>query len=228
MKILKVKKITGQIVVETGLHIGGSVESMEIGGIDNPIIRNSANEQPYIPGSSLKGKMRSLMEWDTGQLYIGTGKGQIHNCKSSEQALKCPICRVFGVSASKDLLIGPTRLIVRDCDLSNESLDFFRTGQQITEIKSENSINRITAEANPRPLERVVPGVSFDMDIQFKVIDLDDGGKTDEENFENVVLRALALVQQDCLGGAGSRGCGKVRFEGLRDENGNPIELPKL
>jgi CRISPR-associated protein Csm3 len=223
-KIKTIKKIVGQIVVETGLHIGGSVESMEIGGIDNPVIRNGSDNKPYIPGSSIKGKMRSLTEWDTGNLYIGSGKGKIHGCSDTESVLNCPVCRVFGVSASKDLESGPTRLLVRDAFISKDS----PTDIELTEVKMENSINRITAEANPRPLERVIPGLSFDLDISYRVIDMGDEGKKDEENFDKVVLKALALIEQDCLGGAGSRGCGKVRFDNLKDENGEAIKLPNV
>jgi CRISPR-associated protein Csm3 len=201
MKLIKIKKITGKIVVETGLHIGGSVESMEIGGVDNPILRNKADGSPYIPGSSLKGKMRSLMDWQLGTM---NAKGDTCQCASSQ----CKVCRVFGVSSNKNNQLGPTRLIVRDSFLSDDTKRDFEAGAEISEIKHENSINRITAEANPRPLERVVPGVSFDLDIVYRVFDTDG----DEEYF-NVVKEALALVEQDCLGGAGSRGCGKVKIE---------------
>ncbi|MGE4286795.1 MAG: type III-A CRISPR-associated RAMP protein Csm3 [Phycisphaerae bacterium] len=222
MKLINTKRITGKIVVETGLHIGGSVESMEIGGVDNPIIKNKSNGEPYIPGSSLKGKMRSLTDWQEGTMQAN---GETCNCGKAD----CPVCSVFGVSANKNnTLMGPTRLIVRDCFISKETKDKFKAGWDITEIKHENSINRITAAANPRPLERVVPGVSFDIDICFRVFDMEDGGKRDEDNFDNVVLRALAMVQQDCLGGAGSRGCGKVRFEGLKNESGESITLPTI
>ena len=81
--------------------------------------------------------------------------------------------------------------------------------------------------ANPRPMERVVPGVTFDLEIVYRVLDTGDDGKTDEKYFDEVVLTALALVQADCLGSAGSRGCGKVRFH-LKDESGQDIVLPSL
>lgn len=221
MKIKTIKKITGKVRVQTGMHIGGSTETMEIGGVDNPILRNPANNEPYIPGSSLKGKMRSLMEWHLGTLHP---RGDVYTSKDPS----CPITRVFGHNAEKDNPVGPTRLIVRDCFLSNESRDAFKNGQDITEVKHENSINRITAMANPRPMERVVPGVSFDLDLAYRVIDTDDEGSTDEVNFKNVVLKALALVQRDYLGGCGSRGCGKVEFTDLKDETGKTLELPNL
>ncbi|HPY76205.1 MAG TPA: type III-A CRISPR-associated RAMP protein Csm3 [Anaerohalosphaeraceae bacterium] len=219
-KIVSIKKITGKVCVQTGLHIGGSAETMEIGGVDNPILRNPANNEPYIPGSSLKGKMRSLMEWHLGKL---NPKGDVYMDKNPN----CPITRVFGHNADKENPVGPTRLIVRDCFLSRESRQLFKEGQDITEVKHENSVNRITAMANPRPLERVVPGVTFDLDIVYRVIDTGDGGQTDQQNFHDVVLKALALVERDYLGGAGSRGCGKVKFS-VKDETGKDLQLPAV
>jgi len=219
-KLLRLRRITGQLEVVTGLRVGASQDTMEISGLDNPIIRNPANGDPYIPGSSLKGKMRSLMEWYLGKLRPD-GKPY------SGEDLNCPITRVFGGPASQHFQIGPTRLVVRDASLSKESREAFEQGRPITEVKHENSINRLTAMANPRPMERVLPGVRFDLEIVYRVLDTDDGGKVDEQFFNEVVLTALALVQADCLGSAGSRGCGKVRFH-LQDESGQPITLPAL
>lgn len=222
MRFIKMKKITGIIELVTGLHIGGSSDTMEIGGIDNPIIRNSHDEQPYIPGSSLKGKMRSLIEWQLSKMTFQKN-GDTGPCQCSD----CEVCKVFGVSSDKNAKIGPTRLLVSDSFLTK---DMKQRGEDydLTEIKYENSIDRITAKAVPRPLERVIPGVTFSLDISYRVFDMEDSGKIDEDNFDAVVLKALALVEQDCLGGAGSRGCGKIRFLNLRDETGKEIRLPKL
>ena len=209
----------------TGLHIGGSQEAMEIGGNDNPVIRNPANNEPYIPGSSLKGKMRSLMEWHMGCL---DARGDVHSCETEAEAVKCPICRTFGTSAKREKKTGITRLIVRDCPLSEESRQALKAGKPITEDKSENTINRITAMANPRPMERVVPGVTFDLDIVFRILDMDDDGVMDEKLFTEVVLNALALVQQDFLGGGGTRGNGRIDFIELKDETGAEITLPNV
>jgi len=221
MKITSIKQIRGKVFVHTGLHIGGSTETMEIGGVDNPVLRNPANNEPYIPGSSLKGKMRSLMEWHLGKLH---SEGKVYTSTDPH----CPISRVFGHNADDKSKVGPTRLIVRDCFLSPESREAFKNGQDITEVKHENTINRITSMANPRPMERVVPGVSFDLDMAYRVIDTEDGGTADEKNFTDVVLKALALVQKDYLGGCGSRGCGKVEFKELKDETGKSLELPEV
>jgi CRISPR-associated protein Csm3 len=121
-----------------------------------------------------------------------------------------------------------TRLVVRDCPLSAESRKALTEGKTLTEEKHENTINRITAMANPRPIERVVPGVTFDLELMFRVLDTDDDGAMDEKFFSDVVIFGLALVQQDCLGGGGSRGNGRVEFIDLKDETGNAITLPDV
>ncbi len=221
MKQIETKKISGKIVVKTGLHIGAGNEKVEIGGMDNPIIRNPLTHEPYIPGSSLKGKMRSIMEWKTGKLE-STG-GKVCSCGKAD----CEICRVFGSANNSDSANdrGPTRLIVRDAVLTDEWKEKFRNGFPLVEEKNENSLNRITAEANPRPIERVVPGVEFDFEISYRVIDTGDGGKMDKDYFESVVLESLKILQSDYLGGGGSRGNGQIEFADLKDEKGNSITL---
>lgn len=226
MKQIGLKKITGKIVVKTGLHIGAGNDKVEIGGMDNPIIRNPLTQEPYIPGSSLKGKMRSLMEWKLDKLKGTNGMP----CSCGEK--NCEVCRVFGKanSASDDSSSkerGPTRLIVRDAVLSEEWSKKFKDGDSIIEEKSENNLNRITAAAVPRQLERVVPGVEFDLDISYRVIDTNDGGEKDEEYFKKVVLQSLALLENDYLGGGGTRGNGQIEFKDLKlkDENGKDGEI---
>ena len=141
---------------------------------------------------------------------------------------ECPICRVFGASNSKnneDSSRGPTRIIVRYAVLTPEWSKKMKEGERFVEEKSENSINRITAVANPRPIERVIPGVSFDFEIAYRVIDTNDGGTIDEKNFTEVVLKGLKALQNDYLGGGGTRGNGQIEFKNLKDENGNEIKL---
>lgn len=222
MKQIKTKKLSGKIVVKTGLHIGAGNDKVEIGGMDNPIIRNPFTHEPYIPGSSIKGKMRSLMEWKFDKLKDSGGK--VCSCGKPE----CEICRVFGSAnmksdETKDR--GPTRLIVRDAVLAEEWKEKFRNGSSIVEEKNENSLNRITAEATPRPIERIVPGVEFDFEILYRIIDTGDGDELDEKYFKEVVLEALKLLQNDYLGGGGSRGNGQIEFKDLVDENNNSVEL---
>jgi CRISPR-associated protein Csm3 len=222
MKQIASKKISGSLVVKTGLHIGAGNDRVEIGGMDNPIIRNPLTREPYIPGSSIKGKIRSLLEWKLDKVKQSGGKPC--SCGRAD----CPVCRVFGSannSKGSDVEKGPTRLIIRDASLSKIDREKFNEGKPIVEEKHENSLNRITAEANPRPIERVIPGVSFDFELVYRVIDTSDNGATDESNFEKVVKEGLRLLQNDYLGGGGTRGNGSVEFTGLHDENGKEITL---
>jgi len=218
------KKITGKIVVKTGLHIGGGNDKVEIGGMDNPVIRNPLTKEPYIPGSSIKGKMRALLEWKEGKVKDFDGDP----CKCGV----CPICRVFGSGKSgkrddqeKAKRRGPSRLIVRDAELTDDYKKEFPDGKPILEDKTENQINRITAKANPRHMERVVPGVEFRFEMVYRVIDIDDGGTKDEELFNTIVLEGLRLLQNDYLGGGGSRGNGRIEFKDLEDETGTRLQL---
>lgn len=204
MKLKAVKKIGGKIKVMTGLHIGASNENIEIGGLDNPIIKDPlpGSNAPYIPGSSLKGKLRSLIEVKEGR-FSKKIKGNPCDCGEKD----CPVCPVFGTSAAnRPSDLGPTRVAVRDAYLSDEWSDRFKSGDLPMEIKYENSINRITGVANPRPLERVPSEVEFSFEITFKVFE------DDPEDYFNSLLQAMHLLELDALGGAGSRGCGQVKF----------------
>lgn len=235
MKLIKTKKIKGKIKVLTGLHIGGGNEAVEIGGMDNPIIRNPLTGEPYIPGSTIKGKMRSLMEWKNNKLFSDISKSG-DPCKCGD--VNCPICRVFGAGIDKNnlnkaLKRGPTRIVVNDAFLTQEWRDNYINGDQLVEEKHENSINRITAEANPRSLERVVPGVEFEFSLSFKVLEMDNSDnsveKKDEDLFKEVVLSALKMIEEyDYLGGGGSRGSGKIKFIDLTDETGKNVDLSEI
>src|SRR4030042_2468345 len=143
MKLIEYRTIDGTIYLESGLHIGGTNERIEIGGVDNPVIRNPINDQPYIPGSSLKGKIRSLLEWygQNGEPKIDP-RGKVHACND----LECHICRIFG-STEESNDRGPSRAIFRDAFLDSESLSELakklneRKGLLYAEVKSENVIN---------------------------------------------------------------------------------------
>jgi CRISPR-associated protein Csm3 len=229
MKQKAIKMITGTIVVKTGLHIGAGNDKVEIGGMDNPVIRNPLTMEPYIPGSSIKGKMRALLEWKEDKVKASNGEP----CKCGEPG--CKICRVFGSGNSGDEVKskqrGPSRLIIRDAELTSYYSNMFKAfrkgevnAKPILENKTENGINRVTARANPRNIERVVPGVEFDFELVYRIIDCDDGGAKDEEYFTSVVLEGLKLLQNDYLGGGGSRGNGRIKFD-LQDETGAAINL---
>lgn len=224
IQLLRYKKIKGQIKLVTGLHIGGSKDEIRIGETDNPVIKNPLDNFPYIPGSSLKGKIRTLLEWHTGKV---TDNGDVHGCKNSA----CPICRLFGTS-EKETAAGPGRALFRDCILNDDSREELKKlkeekGLMYVEEKTENVIDRKrggTKQGGLRQMERVPSGMLFNFEMDYRVFDMGDGGKTDETNF-NYILKGLQLLQDDALGGSGSRGYGQVKFENLEDENGKPIDL---
>lgn len=222
--------IRGKIRALTGLHIGGSQGSMEIGGVDKNVVKD-AEGKPYIPGSSLKGKMRSLLEREKGyltrnKLYVlkrgsgggETGKIRIHLCDDEN----CSVCLIFGRNnvSGKQMDDGtginitsttPTRLLVRDAYLLPESLEVYKGKMDLewTEVKFENSIDRITSAANPRQLERVPRGAEFGLEMVYTVLVEDDKDRFRE------VLAAMQLLEDDYLGGSGSRGYGKIEFTDL-------------
>lgn len=191
-------KITGKILVETGMHIGGSTAFAAIGAVDSPVIKDARNNLPIIPGSSLKGKMRSLL---AKELNDKVAKTADDDCEL--------ITRLFG--SAKKGEVKPSRLIFSDMSLANEA-ELRKAGlQSMTEVKFENTINRATAVANPRQIERVIRGSEFDLSIIY------NAEKADEtiEDFKTF-SEGLKLLENDYLGGNGSRGYGKVKFKDLK------------
>ena len=260
-------RISNTLVVETGLHIGGGGESLDIGGLDKSVIRDPVTQQPYLPGSSLKGKLRSILErllnkplnrpggsgtyrYESDDL--ADGYTEISDSRENRQfvrfdgAATCTVSRIFGSTGGskcwlptevareaellerdspKTMIDGaeharvkgrnaPARLIVRDCHLLIESakqLEKIDTGLYMTEWKFENGLDRITAAANPRQLERVPAGAKFHFEMVYTVEDSSQAA----EDLQNLAI-ALAILEDDALGGHGSRGYGKVRFENFR------------
>lgn len=208
--------VRGRIKAITGLHIGGSPVALAIGAVDNPVIRDTLTGRPYIPGSSVRGKMRSLWEKMTGvpqNWPIGKGVS-IHLCEKQEDYKKCPVCQIYGVPGQLEASF-PTRLVVRDAFLSEESEEELhlraKTDLPYTEVKWEAAIDRVTSAAVPRQMERVPAGAVFEgFEAVFSVYE-----EGDLERFVNV-FEAMQLLEDDYLGGQGSRGSGKVRFEGIR------------
>ena len=218
MKLENIYKIEGKITIITGLHIGAGSDTMEIGGMDQPIIKHPITEAPYVPGSSIKGKMRSLLETryfidrDATRKFLTTGKPC--NCGEAD----CPACTIFGNTA-KDPNTGPTRIVVRDANLTTEFQDKFNSGNLPMEVKHENTIDRVKGTAmHPRPLERVPAGVQFDFNISLKQYE------DDTADLKDYVLKGLKMIELDALGGNSSRGCGQVRFDDLKVD-GETIEL---
>ncbi len=206
--------IETKIKALTGLHIGGSNTDLEIGGLDKAVIRNPLTKRPYIPGSSLRGKMRSQMEKLLGlPQNQPIGQVRIHTCQTKSEFDNnggCLVCTVFGVPAEKDY-DNHTRLVVRDAELTDtsaQSLQDARTDLLYGELKTEVAIDRVTSAATPRTIERVPAGAVFGpAELVFGVYDAADFARV------KVMLDALQLVEDDYLGGSGSRGSGKVKFE---------------
>ena len=206
-QLMKKLVLRGRITALSGLHIGGSNTGMEIGGINASVIRNPVDNKPYIPGSSLKGKMRSL-------LHIAEGEQGV---KMSETVTKGPCmdpgsitAQLFGNALDKKAEDPshqkPSHIIVRDCYLQNDDAFFKNTDLDYTQLKTEVVIDRITSAAMPRTMERVPAGASFGLEIIVNVFN--------EEPSQDFLLqhlfRAMRLLQDDYLGGHGSRGSGQV------------------
>lgn len=206
----KTLKLVGQIEVLTPLLIGGSEESLSVGGAaDKTFVQDPVDGYPYIPGSSLKGKLRSCLEEDTPGKIIGN---EPHKCQDSG----CLICTVFGPHKLASHNFGPTRLLVRDAFFSDQSKEVLKKAQQegkpYFELKTENWTDRRTHVAgSPRTFERVPRGALFDFEFVLRLITI-DGRADDPEALKGFVERGLRLVEASYLGSSGSRGYGKVKF----------------
>jgi len=234
--------IKGNIIAKTGLYIGGMSTGLDIGGIDNLVVRDPITKRPYIPGSSIKGKLRSILEkaegkvTDDERIWVkkpddkGLGGISIHMCNDRG----CPICNIFGrnegekerVKGSNKLMIEsknvtPTRLIVRDVELkgainleTNEEVSLEKLREigdlPYTEAKTEVVIDRVTSAANPRQMERVPAGARFEFEMIYNIFD-----EEDKTNLKKV-FESMSLLEQDYLGGQGSRGYGKVEFDDIK------------
>lgn len=232
MKLIKYYKVDSILTVLSGLRIGGSAEKIEIGGIDNTIIKDPIRGYPYLPGSSLKGKLRSLLEYDTGRVSRNGNPWGLRDAGQMNQAggvNSDPVLRIFGNSGADESKMGPTRFIARDIQLTDEF--FTKLPSDLIEIKTENVINRLSGTAEkPRSAERILAGVEFNVTILFRIFDFaDNGGVTDEELFWKYIPRALELLEMDCLGGYGSRGYGQVAFRSIQiyDSSTRKIVFPE-
>jgi CRISPR-associated protein Csm3 len=216
--------------VLTGLRIGAGDSEMHIGGVDNTVIKHPLSGSPYIPGSSLKGKMRSLLEWRSGAVKEAPlGAKDLAKAPETQQAEIKRILQLFGIGGGdvKDDAklvseLGPSRLSFWDCPLDEAWEKEVRNNNQLlTEVKSENVINRISGVAeHPRNTERVPAGAEFVFKLSVKQL-ADDKKSKEENEAENkvlleTVLQGLKLIEHDSLGGSGSRGYGKVKFAGLK------------
>lgn len=220
MQLSRLSKITGTIELVSGLHIGSGNNEMHIGGTDNPVIKNPVTQEPYIPGSSLKGKMRSLMEWRAGVVSTANGKpvgfSHISGLPADRRESGKTILKLFGgapdAQPDEALVreIGPTRLAFWDANLDQSWVKAMDAKNLLyTETKMENSIDRIRGVAeNPRNTERVPAGARFSFNLTIRV--------HDDEDFLGEILVGLKLVELTGLGGSGSRGYGKLCFTELK------------
>jgi CRISPR-associated protein Csm3 len=224
---MKIIKLNGTVELLSGLHIGGGDDTMKIGGIDNQVVKNANTGHPYIPGSSIKGKMRSLLEWDCGVVHLRRlnpekengqplnsshiwekEKGQFVKDRYVDQKFQdketfnkvSNLLKLFG---DKEGEFGITRISIGDCQLESNS-----EKMMLSEAKYENVINRQKGTAeHPRQTERVPAGVTFAYDVRVKILPDDD-----ENALKEMVRRGLELIESDYLGGSGSRGYGRVTF----------------
>ncbi len=188
-------QITGKIEVMTGMHIGTSDGFAAIGAVDSPVIRDAQTKTPILPGSTLKGKLRTLLAKQYNKEVFTSHKDDA----------EC-IINLFGSAAKPGERAKNSRLIFSDMFMANYK-ELLNRG---TEVKFENTINRLTAIAMPRQIERVIRGAQFDLDIVYDV-------EPDADVIEDfkLLVEGFKLLQYDYLGGHGTRGYGKVRLENL-------------
>jgi CRISPR-associated protein Csm3 len=216
--------VEGELVAITGLHVGSAAAGMQIGSVDSPVVRDPISNKPYIPGSSLKGKLRSLLEAAEGLTPNRSGGANVerHECDDRTDALECPVCRLFGSTGRNSGKNHPARLAVADLLLTDDSFEKLKlvdTGLMYTEWKFENTLDRITSAAMPRQIERVPADSVFGLRLIY-----DDRADVDKigEDMRNLA-RALCLLEDDALGGHGSRGYGRVAFKQVSHSR-RPVE----
>ncbi len=234
MKLVKILEITAELELKTGLRIGGGDADMQIGGVDSPVVKHPITLLPYIPGSSIKGKIRSLLEWRSGAVGKRDHRGNAMTGPLSSKSLEKgdkneeyikQILWLFGVSADKyepstgtnyDQSVRLSRLSFSDSLMTKKwQKEVEENRWATTEIKSENAINRMTSVANsPRQIERIPADTKFDFKVTMRLFDGDN-----EQSFIDMLLSGLALLELDSLGGYGSRGYGKVIFNDLKIDN---------
>ncbi len=202
-KISKIYMLKGNITVKTGLHIGAGNEAVEIGGSDAPVVKDSISGAPYIPGSSLKGRMRWLLEKTRGEVRIMGDKG-MPSCEENQLTAK-----VFGSSDAQKTK-SPTRIIFKDSKLTENFEKDFKDGKWEPELKMETAIDRISGKAmggSLRNAERVPAGVQFEYEVSLMIF---DGDK--EQEIKKMIEDGFKLIEMTYLGGRGTRGYGQVEF----------------
>jgi CRISPR-associated protein Csm3 len=210
MKLKNIKEIKGKIYIKTGLHIGAGNDEIKIGGIDNPVVKNPLTNEPYIPGSSLKGKIRSLIEWQ----YDLSNNGEPVDVQNNNSKIAKKVVKLFGNgktirdnTLAKE--IGPTRVSFADCYLEEENKEKLLEKNALTEEKIEVKIDRLSGtvgRGGPRHMERVPAGAIFNFSITLLEFE-------EDKDLEAILALGMKLLELTNLGGSGSRGYGKIEFE---------------
>jgi CRISPR-associated protein Csm3 len=211
LKLLKHVCIKGTLVCKSGLRIGGTESAIGIGSAENPVIRD-ARGTPYVPGSSLKGKLRSMLEYKYKRVNdFGSP------CGCGQEFSICPVCTLFGPHKNNNHNLGPSRIIMRDASLTEKSMKEWEIakseGKDFTEIKMETSIDRRTgmaARGSLRQQERVNPGTEFQLSMSVRIFEGDN-----EKKITDVILEGIKLIGNDTLGGSGTRGYGWVEIKDI-------------
>ena len=219
--------LDGEMICETGLHIGAGKGSLDLGGADNPVVKDAFG-RPYVPGSSLRGKMRSLLEQSAGLVspsdlvYLSRRRGQEVRIHQSDEAGD-EICLLFGRNPGRVERVSgdamepksatPARLTAYDAPLDLDSITVQmreNLDDELTDVKSENAIDRVTAQSNARTLERVPAGAKFKVRLVLDILCAED------RELVATLVQGIRLLEDDALGGGGSRGSGRVRFSGWK------------
>lgn len=210
MGIKKIIEFNGTMTIKSGVHIGGNGNGTKVGGCDNPVIRNPLTNAPYIPGSSVKGALRSCAE------KMSAYAGKIRNgkpCGCGQET--CMVCKLFGAHMNMRATSGEPRLIIRDMNLSPDFIDrVMESGgsrSDIIETKASTMIDRSTntaAGSSLRNMERVAAGAVFDCSFSIKVMDKDN-----EVELINFFKKCLSIVEATGIGGKVTSGSGQVEFD---------------
>ncbi|MDE0426612.1 MAG: type III-A CRISPR-associated RAMP protein Csm3 [Candidatus Poribacteria bacterium] len=238
--------ISGILSCQSGIFIGGAEDTLQIGGVDKSVIRNPLTGEPYIPGSSLKGKLRSITERIVTAAHNqplranrpgGDRERKVwrHECDDFGDAKTCQLCRVFGATGSVATNDNyPGALLVRDSTLFNKD-DLLQDGLPIIETKMENAIDRLTSAAHPRTFERVPAGAQFAFELIYRIETLETATKNPNPTIDSQrvkvditnLLNAMEILEKDGLGGNISRGYGSIEFVVEKfqsyDINNNPM-----
>lgn len=205
--MLKIYKVTFDLELMTGLHIGGSSDTFDIGGADSTVIKNPLTHEPYIPGSSIKGKLRSLLTQKYGK-FNEKEKDIVFEDDEEGKTMR----NLFEPVDYGDDSIQVSKAIFRDALLTDESrvnLEKHLGSGVYTEIKAENKISLLKGKAeSPRFIERVPAGAVFGGEILLQVFDEDN-----EEYFKAKLKEAINMLELNYLGAGGTRGYGKVKVD---------------